>query len=134
MNSRKDVLNLATYYHGTSPVKAKSIMDNGIKIGTSEDNTFGPALYLCDELEDAKSFGMAVVSVEVDDSKIYEAEVTEEEIQYEDAEWAKEFARSIVTRGYKIAKITREDGFNEIAIYDISVVNKTEIVWKSPLV
>ena len=124
---------MPVYYHGTSDEKFESIQANGIRLGTSEDNTFGPGLYMCDNLEDAKSFGMVAISIEVDNSDVYVCLMEEDDIEYEDEEWPKVFAQNILDMGYKIANIIREDGANEIVIYDLSCVSGISEAWRSPL-
>jgi hypothetical protein len=124
---------MTIYYHGTGPQNIKYIFEDGIKLGTSDDNTFGPGLYVCEKLEDAQEFGMVVLAIEVDDSEIQELSIEESEIAYEDLEWGENFATSVLESGHKIAKIVRDDGFEELVIYDLSCVIDVKEEWRSPL-
>ena len=125
---------MKTYYHGTSYDSAKAIAMNGIEVTHYTGNTFGKGLYLCEHIEDAKTFGLVVLSVTVDDTNLTEIYMAEESIQYENDEWSRNFSNGFLKDGYQIAKIAREDGFNEIVVFDVSCVQEVQQVWESPII
>lgn len=123
---------MRTYYHGTGYKSAEAILSNGIEIREGSGSTFGDGLYLCEELQDAKEFGMVALSIEVDETEMYSTFILEDEIEYSD-EWGEDFSKSVLEKGYRGAKIEREDGFVETVIYDLSCLGEIKEVYRSSL-
>lgn len=122
------------YFHGTNLKAAMNILLEGIKFGEQTGQTFGPGLYLCENLSDAKEFGMVVLSINVDTENMIDLIINEDDIDYEDDQWSQQFMGDVIGQGYKSVRILREDGFNEVVVYDATAAEEIKEIWRSPLV
>lgn len=122
------------YFHGTSSKAAMNILLEGIKFGEQTGHTFGPGLYLCENLSDAQEYGMVVLSVTVNTGNMIDITIKEDDIVYENDRWSQQFMRDVLDQGYKSVRILREDGFNEVVVFDVAAIEEIKEIWRSPLV